>query len=230
MRRGALRTICRGCRLMTSRAGACSSLFRAARRRKVGVSRMAQFAAARVCVEQPDTNRQIGQIERPGCNQTSPAPFTISHLWARSLGAGRTRGAADFGCPHVESGPETCVTRWPIFASCSVQTSSYSRTASRNPEVAKRWKHLTVVEIPVDCTINFEWSRSNLQHGTEAGERAAQRAVERCIAEKGNGHPDGPLMIPAPAEARDKEERKQQRSERLRIARERLIEAGRADC
>lgn len=26
--------------------------------------------------------------------------------------------------------------------------------------------------------------------------------------EKGNAHPDGPLMIPAPDEARDKEERK----------------------
>jgi len=91
-----------------------------------------------------------------------------------------------------------------------------------NPEIARRWQHLKIVEIPVDCTINFEWSHSNLRHGIESGERAARQAVERYESEKDNDHPDGPLMIPAPHEARDGEERMQKRGDRRRIASERL--------
>jgi predicted acylesterase/phospholipase RssA len=95
----------------------------------------------------------------------------------------------------------------------------------------ERWKKITIVEIPVDPTINFDWSHCNLDHGIRCGERAAYQAVERYIAEADKPRPaDGPLIIPAPNEARDRIEREQRRRERLRIVRERLIEAGRADC
>jgi predicted acylesterase/phospholipase RssA len=100
---------------------------------------------------------------------------------------------------------------------------------TRNPEAAERWQRLTVVEIPVDCTINFDWSHSNLHHGIAAGEHAAHQAFDRYEKEKGNAHPNGPLFIPAPDEE-DKEQKKQQREQRLKKARERLKQAGRSDC
>lgn len=36
---------------------------------------------------------------------------------------------------------------------------------------------LRIVEIPVSATVNFDWSRSNLQRGIEEGERAADAAL-----------------------------------------------------
>jgi predicted acylesterase/phospholipase RssA len=89
---------------------------------------------------------------------------------------------------------------------------------------AEKWKNIRVVEIPVDCTIDFEWSHSNLEHGIKAGEAAAKRTYDYYLQVKDNK--DIRIITPPMSEA-EQRERQQRRRER---ARKRLIEAGRADC
>ena len=89
---------------------------------------------------------------------------------------------------------------------------------------AKGKKPIKIIEIPVDCTINFEWSHSNLEHGIKAGEAAAKRTYEYYVAVKD----DESKEIITPPEPPEAVERRQQR--RREMARQRLIEAGRADC
>jgi len=85
-----------------------------------------------------------------------------------------------------------------------------------------RWKKIKIVEIPVDCTINFEWSHSNLMHGIERGEAAAKRTVEHYNKVKRNPA----TVIRPPEDQNDIDKRLQKRRE---LARKRLIEAGRAE-
>jgi predicted acylesterase/phospholipase RssA len=89
---------------------------------------------------------------------------------------------------------------------------------------AEKWKHIKVVEIPVDCTINFEWSHSNLEHGIKSGEAAAKKAVEHYQKVMAKPKDEQERIITPPE---DREKRLQKRRE---LARKRLIEAGRADC
>src|SRR5262252_7802218 len=99
-------------------------------------------------------------------------------IWMRS-------GSAGLLMQTKFSRPETCMTHLPIFANCSVQplakmTSPCSNTTSYATRRQRREK-IKVVEIPVDCTINFDWSHSNLKHGIRAGEDAAKRAYEEYL-------------------------------------------------
>jgi predicted acylesterase/phospholipase RssA len=86
-----------------------------------------------------------------------------------------------------------------------------------------RWKKIKIVEIPVDCTINFEWSHSNLEHGIRAGEAAAKRTYDHYLKVKDKED----TVITPPVSDAEQRERRQKRQE---LARKRLIEAGQADC
>jgi predicted acylesterase/phospholipase RssA len=90
-------------------------------------------------------------------------------------------------------------------------------------ESQERWSKskVRIVEIPVDCSINFEWSHSNLKHGIESGEAAAKRALKYYLENKN----DKKIRVFTPPET-DKERRRQKRRE---LARERIIAAGYAE-
>jgi len=86
-------------------------------------------------------------------------------------------------------------------------------------EVKQRWKKIKVIEIPVDCTINFHWSHSNLKHGIKAGEDAAERAFEEYLRKVN----DPGARIIRPPDPEDEATRQKHRRE---LARKRLTEAG----
>ena len=91
-------------------------------------------------------------------------------------------------------------------------------------EDPERWKKIKIIEIPVDCTINFEWSHSNLEHGIKAGEAAAKRAYDYYLKVKDDE--DKRIITPPVSD----EEQRQRQHSRRELARKRLSEAGRADC
>jgi predicted acylesterase/phospholipase RssA len=91
-------------------------------------------------------------------------------------------------------------------------------------EDPERWKKIKIVEIPIDCTINFEWSHSNLEHGIKAGEAAARRTYDYYLDVK--DEEDMTLITPPVS---DEEQRERQRRRR-ELARKRLKQAGREDC
>jgi predicted acylesterase/phospholipase RssA len=95
------------------------------------------------------------------------------------------------------------------------------RLQHENPE---RWKKIKIIEIPVDCTINFEWSHSNLEHGIKAGEAAAKRTYDYYLQVK---HDEDITVITPPVSDAEQRQRQHRRRE---LARKRLIEAGRSDC
>jgi len=82
------------------------------------------------------------------------------------------------------------------------------------------WSKVKLVEIPVESTINFEWSHSNLQHGIECGERAAKRAVDAYLEQKDT------RQIIRPEET--KEQKQERLHNRRELARKRVMSAGRA--
>jgi predicted acylesterase/phospholipase RssA len=90
---------------------------------------------------------------------------------------------------------------------------------------AKGKKPIKIIEIPVDCTINFEWSHCNLEHGIKAGEAAAKATVEEYRKEMAKAEADRKDIIAPPEPDREK-----RLKERRELAKKRLIEAGRADC
>jgi predicted acylesterase/phospholipase RssA len=90
-------------------------------------------------------------------------------------------------------------------------------------EDPERWKKIRIVEIPVDCTINFEWSHSNLKHGIESGEAAAKRAYDHYLTVKD----DPSIRVITPPDDMDNIDKRLQK--RRELARKRLIEAGRAE-
>jgi predicted acylesterase/phospholipase RssA len=76
-----------------------------------------------------------------------------------------------------------------------------------------KWKNLTVVEIPVSCDINFDWSHSNLERGIKNGVEAATRAVHRYHQ---------PRRGPGPWILKEHEEFREARTrQRLKMAQER---------
>jgi len=76
-----------------------------------------------------------------------------------------------------------------------------------------KWKNLTIVEIPVSCDINFDWSHSNLERGIKNGMEAATHAVTRYRE---------PRKGPGPWILKEREEfREARRRERLKFAQER---------
>jgi predicted acylesterase/phospholipase RssA len=87
----------------------------------------------------------------------------------------------------------------------------------------KKWEKIKVVEIPVDCTIDFDWSHSNLKHGITAGEHAANRAYCEYLHKVD----DPNQRIITPPDPEDEATRQKNRRER---ARRRLIEAGEVDA
>ena len=89
----------------------------------------------------------------------------------------------------------------------------------KDDKVKQRWEKIKVVEIPVDCTINFDWSHSNLKHGIRAGEDAAKRAYEEYLRKVD----DPGQRIIRPPDPDDEATRQKNRRE---LARKRLIEAG----
>jgi predicted acylesterase/phospholipase RssA len=96
-----------------------------------------------------------------------------------------------------------------------------------------RWEKIKIVEIPVDSTINFEWSHSNLEHGIKAGEDAAERTYQAYMKEKGSLTDDdwkkkGGIVINPDAQQKSKDI-EEKLEERVQLARKRLSQAGRAD-
>jgi hypothetical protein len=76
-----------------------------------------------------------------------------------------------------------------------------------------KWKNLTVVEIPVSCDINFDWSHSNLERGIKNGVEAATRAAHRYHQ---------PRRGPGPWILKEHEEFREARTrQRLKMAQER---------
>ena len=73
-----------------------------------------------------------------------------------------------------------------------------------------KYKHITIVEIPVFSGINFDWSHSNLERGMKNGMEAATRAVTR-YHEPRKG--PGPWILKERGEFRDA-----RRRERLKFA------------
>jgi predicted acylesterase/phospholipase RssA len=76
-----------------------------------------------------------------------------------------------------------------------------------------KWKNLTIVEIPVSCDINFDWSHSNLERGIKNGIEAATHAVTR-YHEPRRG--PGPWILKERGEIREA-----RRRERLKFAQQR---------
>ena len=76
-----------------------------------------------------------------------------------------------------------------------------------------KWKNLTIIEIPVSCDINFDWSHSNLERGIKNGMEAATHAVTR-YHEPRKG--PGPWILKERGEFREA-----RRRERLKFAQER---------
>jgi predicted acylesterase/phospholipase RssA len=89
-------------------------------------------------------------------------------------------------------------------------------------EVKKRWEKIKVIEIPVDCTINFDWSHSNLKHGIKAGEAAAKRAYEEYVRKVDD--PRQRIIRPP-----DPDDEATRQKHRIELARKRLTEAGQVD-
>jgi predicted acylesterase/phospholipase RssA len=89
-------------------------------------------------------------------------------------------------------------------------------------------REIRIIEIPVDSTVNFEWSHSNLEQGVKAGEAAAKEAYKYYLEAK-HSNAFG-IITPTPTEPvelrRHIEIRQQRRRE---LAMSRLDEAGRAD-
>ena len=76
-----------------------------------------------------------------------------------------------------------------------------------------KWKNLTIIEIPVSCDINFDWSHSNLERGIKNGMEAATHAVTR-YHEPRKGW-SGPWILKERGEFREA-----RRRERLKFAQE----------
>jgi hypothetical protein len=81
----------------------------------------------------------------------------------------------------------------------------------------KKWTG-TIIEIPVERDINFEWSHTNLEHGIDEGRKAAKEAFTRYSDLMGRGKDKDKLEILG---ADDRETRTKRR-------RDRLIKAGQA--
>jgi predicted patatin/cPLA2 family phospholipase len=80
-------------------------------------------------------------------------------------------------------------------------------------EAEGEFNHLTIVEIPVDRHINFDWSHSNLELGIKMGALAADHTKKRYDEEMAKPKdPTRPRIIEAP----HREERMQKRREGLR--------------
>jgi predicted acylesterase/phospholipase RssA len=107
-----------------------------------------------------------------------------------------------------------------------IETETNETKKAKQTKATKAWTG-TIVEIPVDSNINFEWSRSNLDLGIKDGARAAIEAkkhYDAVLEEIKKTGQTGPIIIQAP----DREKRMEKRKERLnRLLRERLIAAGR---
>jgi len=84
----------------------------------------------------------------------------------------------------------------------------------------QKGKNIKIIEIPVDCTINFEWSHSNLRHGIESGMKAAKRALAAYV-----GNPTAPHIRPEDSQ----EEIKARQQRRRELAAQRLVESGRSE-
>ena len=77
-----------------------------------------------------------------------------------------------------------------------------------------RWKG-TIIEIPVNSDINFEWSHSNLERGRTNGAIAAEQAYKLYKGKEKD--PNKPLVVGAVS-----------REQRMQQIREQRIAAGRA--
>jgi predicted acylesterase/phospholipase RssA len=83
----------------------------------------------------------------------------------------------------------------------------------KHPDI---WKKIKIIEIPVDCTINFEWSHSNLKHGINSGMAAAKRTLEYYL-----DHKDDPdIKVITPPEDPHKQRKRRE------LAAQRLVESG----
>jgi predicted acylesterase/phospholipase RssA len=92
-------------------------------------------------------------------------------------------------------------------------------------EAEGEFNHLTIVEIPVDRHINFDWSHSNLELGIKMGALAADHTKKRYDEEMAKPKdPTRPRIIEAP----HREERMQKRREGLREHLRDRLAAGRA--
>jgi len=80
-------------------------------------------------------------------------------------------------------------------------------------EDPERWKKIKIIEIPVDCTINFEWSHSNLERGIKAGEEAAKRTYDYYLKVKDN---EAIRIITPPVSDAEQRERQHRRREQAR--------------
>ena len=122
--------------------------------------------------------------------------------------------------------PTTCTIRWLIGASLFAATVGEDdvklfkyhvmcgEVGEEDSESRDRWKG-TIVEIPVNSDINFEWSHSNLERGRTNGAIAAEQAYKLY---KGKAKiQDKPLVVGAVP-----------REQRMQQIREQRIAAGRA--
>jgi predicted acylesterase/phospholipase RssA len=92
----------------------------------------------------------------------------------------------------------------------------------------EKYKHITIVEIPVFSGINFDWSHSNLELGIKCGAVAADETKKLYDKEMAKPKAKRSRIIGAPPE-REERMKKRRESEHLRqLLRERLVAAGRA--
>ena len=104
--------------------------------------------------------------------------------------------------------PTTCTIHWLICAAVrrnvgedDVKLFKYHVMCGENRRGGQRkqnrWKG-TIIEIPVNSDINFEWSHSNLERGPTNGAIAAEQAYKLYKAREKD--PNKPLVVGAVSE------------------------------